>query len=464
MRGLFKGLAVLFACFWLTLVPALKAEAQGITILRDAETEWFLRELSAPFFRAAGLSPDAVSIYIVYDPTMNAFVAGGQNVFVFSGMIQAVDNVNQLEGVIAHETGHISGGHLARFSEGTKAPIAILIASMLLGLGAAAAGSPDAAAGLMLGGQTMAQRAFLSYTRVQESAADQAALTFLEKTGTSAQGLIEFFDKIRDQELITVARRDPYVRTHPLSGDRILRLQTRARNSPYWDAGSEPEKSYWFKRVRAKIDGYISRPDVTLREYPPYDKSEFARYARVYAYQKDLQWDQAMAEVNSLLEDHPDDPYYLETAGQILFERGKAEESIPYLRRAAELKPNEPLILTLLANSLVALETPEADQEASQILKQALAHDRRNDLAWRQLSVVYARLGQTSLAELATAELFMLQGRYPAALKRARGVMKNFDHGSREWLQAQDIIVTARSLMAKDDRFKDYDPDKDPAR
>ncbi|MCH8322630.1 MAG: M48 family metallopeptidase [Proteobacteria bacterium] len=446
-----RKLLTLLTIVMLVVIPMIPrpAEAQGLSLLRDAETEWFLREISTPFFEAAGLNPSAVSIYLIHDSSMNAFVTLGQIMAIYSGLIQSVDNVNQLEGVIAHETGHIAGGHAVRYREGQKAALKVLLVHVILGLAAAVAGSPDAAAGLLLGGQSMAQRVYLSYSRVQESTADQAAMTYLNTAGVSARGMIEFFDKIRDQELLTTSRRDPYVRTHPLSGDRILRLIDRAQASPYYDVPSSEEKVYWFKRIRAKIDGFIYDPEITLRLYPVRDQSLFARYARVYAYQKALRLDDALAEATSLINENPDDPYFQEIAGQILFEFGRIEQSLPYLRRAHELLPREPLIMTALGHALVAMETPETDREAVEVLELAVFFDRQNGLAWRQLAVVYARTGRENMANLATAEMFSLQGRYRDAVGRAQMAFKTFPEGTREWVQAQDLIFTATAEMEK---------------
>ncbi len=437
------------------VMPLLPRGAVAQQILRDAETEWFIRQLATPFFEAAGLNPSAVKIYLIHDNTINAFTTLGQIMAIYSGLIQSAENVNMLEGVIAHETGHIAGGHAVRYAEAQSAALKILLASVLLGLAAAAAGSGDAAAGLIIGGQSMAQRDYLRYSRVQESVTDQAALTYLEASGTSARGLVDFFDHLRDQELLPINSRSEYYRTHPIPGNRILLLIDRARESEFYDAPSSPEKEYWFKRVQAKLDGFVNDPAYTFRKYPPKDQSIYARYARVYAYQKDLQWDNALAEANSLIAEIPDDPYFHEIAGQVLFEYGKVEEALPYLRRARDLLPRESLILTQLGHALVALDTPETDTEALEVLRLAVFFDPQDDFAWRQLATVYTRTKQESLAHLAAAEMFNLHGRYPRAIQEANQALPRFKEGSREWLQAQDLISAARHDMENDPRFKD---------
>lgn len=436
-RYLLAGLfALLMAC-----APVREATAQQI--LRDAETENFLREITDPILVAAGLNPNSVSIYLLGDDTLNAFVAGGQNIFIHSGLILAMDNVNQIKGVIAHETGHISGGHLRRMGEGASRAGSIGLASMLLGAAAIAAGAPDAGLGLILGGQTAAQRSFLAFSRVQESAADQAGLQFLTDTGTSGQGLLEFFDKIRDQELLLAINQDPYVRTHPLTSDRISRLNAAARESPHFNKPPDPEHERLFQRIKAKLAGFINRPDVTYRLYP--GDSALERYARIYAYNKDLQWDRAIKLGKGLVEENPEDPYFNEITGQMLMENGRVEESLPYYERANEHAPNEPLIMTIYAQALVALERPDYDARAEKILEQAIRIERENAFAWRTLGTVYSRQGKEALTSLATAEYFALQGRFGDAVMHARRAAEEFETGTPEWIRAQDILAYAET-------------------
>ena len=436
------------------LFPVSNNTAFAQSIIRDAETEWFLRKISNPFFEAAGLSPSAVHIYIIYDDSINAFATRGQIMGIHTGMIQAVDNLNELQGVIAHETGHIAGGHIVRIGEGSAPAIGIMIASLLIGIGAAAAGSSDGAIGAILGGQSMAQRSFLKYSRVQESRADQAAITYLNATQTSGEGLITFFQKLRSTIFVKYGNLNPYNQTHPLGTERVLNIQERIQESPYYGKPNSDEDVYWFRRIQAKLDGYLNDPRVTFAKYPLSDTSLFARYARVYAYQKALEFDKSVAEAQSLIDDYPQDPFFYEIAGQVLLETDRVEESLPYLRKAAELHPRESLILTMLGHALVALERPETDQEAIEILQRSVFFDPNNDMAWRQLSVVYARTGQDNLANLATAEMFALHARYPAAIQRATMAIRTFPEGSREWLQANDVILTAQAMMDRDPRFK----------
>ncbi len=435
---------VLFVAVFMAVQPR---PSLAIGLLRDAETEMFLRMISNPLFDAAGLQPDAVNIYIVNDNSINAFVTGGQNVFIHTGLILQVDNVNQLLAVIAHETGHISGAHLARSSDGAQGATNMVLVTMLLGVAAVFAGSPDAAIGLMMGGQSMALRTYLKYTRIQESAADQAGARLLEATQTSGKGLIETFRLFRDEEMLSFRRKDPYARSHPMSSDRILSLSQRVESSQYYNKPPDPVYEYWFTRVKAKLAGYVNSPRVTYATYPESDTSLEARYARVYAYHKDIDWNNALREANELIKENEQDPYFQEIVGQIYLENGNVNEAIPYYRRAVETLPESALIMTSLAHALVATDTPENNNEAIGLLEHVVRLEPQNDFAWRQLGTAYAQNDLAEEASLASAEMFQLYGQYPASKYHAEIALEYFPVGSPKWIRAQDIIMQNENIM-----------------
>lgn len=426
------------------------ALAQGL--LRDSETEAFIRKVTRPLFEAAGLVPEAVNIYLINDPSPNAFVTMGQSMFIHSGLILNADNLNQVLGVLAHETGHMSGGHFARSDENATAPTSMMLLSLLLGAAALAAGSADAGLGLFLGGQTMAQRTALKFSRSQESAADQAAATFLNAVGASGKGLMEFFAKLRSQEMMLLIPQNPYVRTHPLNSDRILNLRHVLENSPYFNTPTPPDMEAQFQRIKAKLAGYSLAPRVALLEYPEEDQSIPARYARVYAYNNDILIDKSLAEAKSLIKDVPDDPYFQEIAGQIYFENGKVEQSLPYYRKALELKPNDPLMMTSMAHALSSLEQPDTDQEAADLLDRVVMIDRINDFAWRLLATIQTRLKNQAEASYASAEMFLLYGQYGNAIEHAERAAEMIPRGSPKWLRTQDILISARQGFSEQQR------------
>lgn len=420
------------------------------SILRDAETEAFLNELSAPLVEAAGLAPGNVEIVLVNDPSINAFVAGGQAVYIHTGLIEAADSAAEVQGVIAHEIGHITGGHIIRFGEGAKMATGISLLSLLLGVGAALAGAGDAAMGIMMAGQQAAMGKFLAFTRGQESSADAAGAQYLAKAGISGQGSLDFFKKLQNLEFRYAYRQDDeaaYGRTHPLTGDRIAALRGYYEADAAWTKPEDPRQKAAFARIKAKLTGFIAKPEATLRDYPESDRSIPALYARAYAYHKVAKIEEALAATDALLEAAPDDPYFLELKGQVLLESGRPGEALTALRRANELSRSEPLIAALLGHALIATEDNAHYEEAEQVLRAAVARDRYNPFAWYQLGVVHAAQGDIPRARLASAEQQILSRQYALALRSAQAAEGALPQGTPDWLRAQDIGMQARALL-----------------
>ena len=435
-----RGFLFLLLSF-LVLVP----QAMAQQILRDAETEALFNDISAPLVQAAGLDPRNVQVLLINDPEINAFVAGGQIVWIHSGLVAKADNVNQLQGVIAHELGHIEGGHIVRFGEGMKAATGITLLSLLLGAAAIAAGGGEAGMGIMAAGQQAAMGKFLAFSRNQESSADLAGARYLSRAGVSGKGSIAFFKKLQNQEFrLAIPQTDSYARTHPLSGERMAVLNEVYQKDAAWEKPVDPELEARFQRVKAKLVGFVSDPGQTLRQYPESDLTVPARYARAYAWHKSAYPDKAMEEVRGLLVGGPDDPYFLELEGQVLLESGHPKEAIPPLRRAVAETGSQPLIAALLGHALVATDDDDNLAEAARVLKSAVNKDRDNPFAWYQLGVVYARQGDTARAALATAERYQMTGQPELALRSAEAAMVGIKQGTSDWLRAQDISMVAR--------------------
>lgn len=424
--------------------------AAAQSVLRDAETERLLDDMAAPLVEAAGLEPGNVDIVLLNDPSLNAFVAGGQAIYIHSGLIDAADTANEVQGVIAHELGHITGGHIIRYSEGASAASRISILSLLIGVAAAVAGAGDAAMGAMMAGQRAAMGKFLAFTRVQESSADAAGVEYLSEAGISGRGSLSFFKKLQNREFRYGYSQDDdqqFVRTHPLSGDRIARLREDYMADPAWEAPDDPELQARFERAKAKLAGYLDEPAKTLRNFPESRTDVPARYARAYAYHKAALMDRAIAETDALLASDPDDPYFLELKGQVLLESGKPDEALPLLRRATEMTNNEPLIASTFGHALVATEDRAHHEEAARVLKAAVARDRYNPFAWYQLGVIYAAQGDMPRARLASAEQQVMSGRYLEALRSAQAAEAGLENGSADWIRAQDIAMQARAAL-----------------
>lgn len=423
------------------------AHAQNIGLLRDAETEAILREYTMPLFKAAGLDPDGVEIYLVADNRINAFVAGGRRVFINTGLIMAADHPGQIMGVLAHETGHITGAHLIRSQEAYAKASTPAIVGMLLGVGALIAGADEAGIGLIQLGQAASTSQILAYSRAQEAQADQAAVSILDDAGLSSRGLIEFFEKLARNETFAAANISPYLLSHPLSRQRISLLSERLEISPNSATPVEPRLMEMHNRMKGKLIGYIWEPERTLQAFPQSDQSLGARYARAYAYHKRSMLDEAIAEVDSLISDYENDPYFHELKGQIYFEHGRIWEAVFSYNDAVQINTHEPLLHVALGQALVATEDPDVISEAIDHLETAVGYEDDNGFAWYQLAYAYDRAGEDGLAALATAERSLLQGDLALAIHHAQRASDMLPAGTPSELRARDILMAARNSM-----------------
>lgn len=433
------------AAFALSLL-VLTQPARAQSILRDAETEQMFADMSKPLIIAAGLSPKDVRVVLIQDDSINAFVAGGQTVYVHSGLINEADNANQVQGVIAHEIGHIADGHVVLQSDGAKPALGIALLSMVLGIAAIAAGSAEGGAGIIAAGQQAAQSKFLAFTRVQEATADATAAKFLDQSGISGRGFLQFFKKLQSQEFRAgYTNIDPYAQSHPLSGERVATLTHTLESSASWNAPLNPVLETTFRRVKAKLKGYIEEPQRTLNLYPPEDQSVAAHYARAYAYHKGGFPEKANAEADALIAIAPHDPYFLEIKGQILLESGQPLQALAPLREATQITGYQPLIATTFGHALIATEDRTNYAEAEKVLRQAVARDDDNPFAWYQLGTVYELRGDQARAMLATAERAALTGDQRTAAFSARAAMGALPPNSVDWIRAQDIALAAQN-------------------
>lgn len=415
-------------------------EAMALSLIRDAETEYVLHQYSDPIFEAAGLDPKAVRIHVLNDDNINAFVAGGQRMFIHTGLILKTETPSQVIGVIAHETGHMAGGHLSRTQDALKSAQVPIIISTLLGIGAIVAGAGDVGAALIAGGATVGQRDFLQYSRMQEASADQAAVTYLDRVGETGAGLLATFEQFRDQEVLSAQSQDPYIRSHPISSERLAALEERVHKSPYYDRPTPTDQLFAHEMLRAKLFGFLERPDVTFRRYPPSDQSSPARYARAVAFHRRGDLAKSMLELEPLLAAYPDNPFLWELKGQILFESGKVKDAIAPYQRAVDLAPDSPLLRVGLGQAMLAVEEPAYDKTALKELQVAVQRDQDNPSAFFHLAQAYAKNGDIGLATLSTAEQHYVNGDLKEAKIYALRAQQHFTQGSPNWLRAEDII------------------------
>lgn len=450
MRGRPNFIAACLALLASLILAVTPVRAQSI--LRDAETEELLKDMVAPLVEASELEPGNVELVLINDGSINAFVAGGQAIYVHSGLINAAETANEVQGVLAHELGHITAGHVVRFDERTKRATNISILSLLLGVGAALAGAGEGAMGIIAAGQQAAMGSFLSFNRDQEAATDLAGARYLSGAGITGKGMIKFFERLRGNEIragYSQADEAAYARTHPLSGDRIQVLRGLLEKDPAWDAPPDPSLQERFVRAKAKLFGYLAEPRRTLNAYPPRDTSIPARYARAYAYHKEARVDMALTEADALLAAEPDNPWFLELKGQVLLESGRPVEALVPLRRATELTRAHPLIAGMLGHALIATENQANFPEAEQVLRASVQKDRYNPFAWYQLGVVYEARGDIPRARLASAEVQVMNRQYPQALANAQAAEAYLPYGSPDWIRAQDVALEARAELER---------------
>ena len=419
------------------------AQDAPVSIVRDTEIEAILHQEADPIFIAAGLDPKKVEIHLIGDNEMNAFATSGLNIYINTGLILKTDSPDELEGVIAHETGHMAGGHVARSGAATKAALGPMLASIGLGILAAAAGSPEGAAALVFSSTYFGELGVLGYSREQESRADEAGVTYLEKAGYSGRGLVRFLDNFRYQEVFDDERKFPYFRDHPLSDDRIEALRVRVEKEPHVNAVDSAEAIAAHNLMKAKIEAFLVGPYQTLIDYPDSDTSFPARYARAIALYKENETDQALKAIDVLISEQPNNPYLWELKGQVLFEAGRAKEAAPAHQKSVDLKPDAPLLRINLGQALLALNDPKQVDQAVGQVKQALAVEPDNALGWRLLAEAYDGQGLGGMARLATAEQNFYLGQQKDArvfALRARVLLKK---DSPEWRRATDIILSS---------------------
>jgi len=449
-RLLMLALALAFAGWQ---PAAAQSDDSGPQVLRDTETELLFKDMSVPLIRAGGLDPDSVKVVLLNDPEINAFVAQGQIVYIQSGLLEAADNVNQLQGVTAHELGHVIAGDAIRSGQGQNQAIGITILSLVLGAVAIAAGAgADAGMGILQAGQRAALGEFLAFTRGQEATADATGSRLLSKAGISGKGMLDFFAKLQNEEYrLAIYSKDSFDQSHPLSSERIQALEQKLKADPAYNKPIDPALEARFERVKAKLLGYIDPRQAVLR-YPESNQSIPAHYARAYAYHQGGYPDKAEAEADALLAKDPHDPFFLELKGQILLEDGTPKDALTPLREATERSGNAPMIAAMLGHALVETNDPKNFDEAKQILKVAVNRDNEDPFAWYQLGIIYDREGDQPRASLATAERNNLEGNAKMALASAQMAMKGIQPGTPDYLRAQDIAMVSKAELAKKDK------------
>lgn len=450
LRKTTMKLTALTAAVALAMAPATVSAQQnkGPPVLRDTEAEQLLRDYTRPILRAAGMEKQNIQMVIINDNTFNAFVADGRRIFVNYGAMMQSETPNQIIGVLAHETGHLAGGHLSKLRERLAEAQTQMIIAMLLGAGALVAGArgggnsglSNAGAAAMSAPAEAIQRTLLSYVRQQEENADRAGVKFLTATGQSPRGMYETFKRFTDESLFAARGTDPYVQSHPMPAERVRALEELARSSLYWDKKDDPALQMRHDMVRAKISAFMERQDTVYRRYPLSNTSMPARYAHAITTYLHGDLRNALAQIDSLIQVQPNNPYFYEVRGQALLEGGKPAEAIAPLRKAVQLSGNSPLIEMLLGQALVASDNKALTDEAIAILRAAVARETEAPIGYTQLAMAYGRKGDYAQADLASAQAAYLRGDNKTARDLASRAKTRFAIGTPGWVKADDIV------------------------
>jgi predicted Zn-dependent protease len=425
---------------------SVSAHAAGPPIIRDAEIEQLLKEYTQPLLKVAGLAQQNVHVVIINDRSFNAFVADGRRIFVNAGAVMDARAPNEIIGVLAHETGHLAGGHLARMREQLAAASTMSILAMLLGVGAMVAGTKGGGSGVsqagaaaIAGPSQAIQNTLFAYIRAQEDQADRAAVKFLNATGQSPKGMQDTFKRLADQSLFQTAFISPYTQSHPLPSERVAALEGMARQSPHWDQKDPPALQARHDLARAKLFGFIDRPEAVARRYPAGDTSLAARYARAISAYRFSDARAALAQIDALIHAQPQNPYFYELKGQALLEAGKPAEAIAPLRQAIQHAPNPALIQIMLGQAMVESNDRARLDEAIKILQAALVREPESPDAYRQLAMAYGQKNDLAHADLASAQAAFMRGDLKTAREIAARAKTRFPVGSPGWVKADDI-------------------------
>ncbi len=447
-RGAWRLALILTLCAGFAL-PAQAQRAPHFEFIRDAEIEHYLRTLATPIFRAADIDPNAVSIALIKSNAVNAFVAGGMNEFFFTGLLQMTESPEQLAGIIAHETGHIAGGHLVRGSEAMRNASAQAILGMVLGVAAGvASGNGQATAAAISGAQNVAERGLLSFSRAQESSADAAGLSFLDRAGVSSNGMLAFMKKLAGQELLPSDRQVEYVRTHPLTQDRIDAVAHHLETSPYADSHEDPKFQVMHERMKAKLMGFL-QPQTALLRTTDKDPRISARYARAIAFYQTNQLPRALALTDGLLREEPDNPFFYELKAQMLFENSRVDEAVALYKKAVDLLPDSALLRVAYGHALLESKNADNLDLAIRQLTEANRLEEREPETWRFLASAWGKKAELTkdqqyegLVSYALAEEAVARGADKEAQQFADRALKVLPKSTPYWLRAQDIKLS----------------------
>jgi predicted Zn-dependent protease len=390
---------------------------------------------------------------VINQRSFNAFVADGRRIFINTGTLSEAATPNEVIGVLAHETGHLAGGHLSKLREQFANASTQSIIATVLGIGAMVAAAKSGSSNVgnvapaaISAPQEIIKRSLLSYMRQHEEQADRAAVKFLNATAQSPKGMYESFKRLSDQLLFAVRGADPYLQSHPMPAERVEALGALARSSPLWDKKDPPELQLRHDMMRAKLSGFTDRPDTVARRYPLSETGLPARYARAIAAYRHSDLRGALTQIDALIQAQPNNPYFYELKGQALLESGQAAAAVAPLRHAVKLAPNPALIQVMLAQALIASNDAKSADEAVALLRTVVAKEPESPEAYTQLAMAFGRKGDLAQADLASANAALMRGEARTARDLATRAKTRFPVGSPGWVKADDIISSRAKL------------------
>lgn len=455
----------LFTLFFLLLfAPSFAlSESRGPSLIRDAETEKFLRELSHPIFTAANLNPDNISIYLVNDSSLNAFVSGGQNVFINTGLLRKYSTPDTLIGVIAHESGHIAAGHLARSLEGAESAQGAILLSYLLGIGAALGGAPDAGMALIMGGSETANRLFMKYTRGQEEAADSHAIEYLGKMQYPADGLVDLLQFFESEMVGYQGQIDEYLLSHPVSKKRIDLIKARTKDVKFSQGIKYQRINQKLQpamdQVLAKLEGFIENPDEILQKYKN-QNDELSNYKKSVALFRKGNISESLKLLDEIISQTSKTTlkskfnstqlgFLYELRGQILFESGQVSDSSLAYDKAIKLLTKRDSSQAKISFSAAILALPENDEDLLKLaikrLEDAGEYEGENPFLFRSLASAYSKIGNEGRAMLALSKFNCMIGQKEKCKKYAKEAQEKLDRSDKAGLlRSEDLIEMAK--------------------
>jgi predicted Zn-dependent protease len=452
LRRALRGIVAPLAALQLLAAAVAPAQAQQrLPIVRDAEIETLVRDYARPILAAAGLQKAGVDIILVNDPSFNAFVLG-RRMFINTGALLTAETPGEIIGVIAHEAGHLAGRHQEKLRQQLERAQTMAVVATLLGVGAAVGGAisgnsglAQSGTGIVAGGSEVARRSLLGYQRTEEITADRSALTYLERTGQSAAGMLKTFQRFQSALSLSGTRVDPYQISHPMPRERISNLETLARQSPHFDKKDPPSLQLRHDMMRAKIAAYTEGPAATARLFRNDPTGLPARYADAMNTHLRGSPANALAKVDALIREQPKNPYFHELRGEVLVRANRPAEAAKAYGQAVSLDPSKsPLLPVLRGKALIAAGDEASLRQAVKDIRAALDRDRNNAAAYRHLAQAYGQLGEVAEAELATAEAAFHSGQVQEARVFAARAQQKFKTGAPGWVRAQDIINAGR--------------------